>query len=121
MSVDLTNFIQYGSLSYIHCQRQVNNQHVIPSKQLDTHSKCLGMPPVTGARQLVKCLLLFTFCTQVLLCPQAYNMRSLFCILLLFSAVASSFASFVFDLDSNTFDHYLRDKDVMLVDFFAPW
>ena len=27
----------------------------------------------------------------------------------------------VFKLTNSDFDHFLKDKDVMLVDFYAPW
>lgn len=27
----------------------------------------------------------------------------------------------VFKLTNKDFDHFLKDKDVMLVDFYAPW
>lgn len=40
---------------------------------------------------------------------------------LLLAVVSSSFAEFAVDLDANTFQNYVRDKEVMLVDFFAPW
>ena len=34
---------------------------------------------------------------------------------------ARTFASQVFDLDEWNWDQFTKDKDVMLVEFFAPW
>ncbi|EDO31631.1 predicted protein [Nematostella vectensis] len=48
-------------------------------------------------------------------------MESSVFILLFFSAFSSGSANFVYDLNAQNFDQMIREKDIMLVDFYAPW